>query len=361
MRRAVRRPRLVAVVALTLLGASLSSGASGSATAPVPSSAPSAAPAAAPSSEATTAAAPLRYVALGDSFTAATGVPDPDPSGLVCTRSTNNYPSVLARSWPGTQVVDVSCGAADTTNMTKTQRPFGVEVPPQFDSLTADTDLVTIGIGGNDFGVFAALIFNCSQLAKTDRSGAPCRDANRKPGGGDRLRDQTERTGKRLVKVVKGAQRRSPEARILLVGYPQLVPRRGTCAKLPLAKGDYAYSRGLNRRLNAVIRRAASRTGAEYVNVARASRGHDVCSADPWVNGKDNTSKAIFYHPFANEQAAVAGLIRAKVDRGEADRGAQSPSGPSASNRSKPDSSRVGTPSCSALSALEPALSPSTT
>ncbi len=350
MRRSVRRPRLVAVAALVLACASIPPTAS----AEDPAGATEAGTSRA--SRADAAVPPRRYVALGDSFTAATGVPDPDPGGLVCTRSTSNYPSVLARSWPGTEVVDVSCGAADTTHMTKPQRPFGVKVPPQFDALTPDTDLVTIGIGGNDFGVFAALIFNCSQLAKTDRTGAPCRDANRKPGGGDRLRDRTDRTGKRLIKVVKGVQRRSPEARILLVSYPQLVPRRGTCAKLPLAKGDYAYSRGLNGRLNAVIRRAAGRTGAEYVNVARASRGHDVCSADPWVNGKDNTGEAIFYHPFAVEQAAVAGLIRAKIAKPP-----QSPSGPSASNRSKPDSSRVGTPSCSALSALEPAFSPSTT
>src|SRR6185437_8171972 len=35
--------------------------------------------------------------------------------------------------------------------------------------------------------------------------------------------------------------------------------------------------------------------------------------------------------------------------------------GPSASRRTKPASSRIGTPSCSALSALVPAFSPTTT
>jgi lysophospholipase L1-like esterase len=303
MRHPVRSTRLVAVAALALLGASLAPGAA--------LAAPTAGTDPAPVARA--AAQPVRYVALGDSFTAATGVPDPDPAGANCTRSTNNYPSVLARSWPGTEVVDVSCGAADTTHMTKPQKPFGAVVPPQFDALTADTDLVTIGIGGNDFGVFASLIFSCPQLAKGDRKGAPCAESMRKPGGGDRLLDKTDKTGKRVLKVVKGVQRRSPNARILLVGYPQIAPSRGTCATLPLAKGDYAYSLRINKRLNAVIRRAAKKTGAEYVNVWRASRGHDVCSEDPWVNGKDNTDQAIFYHPFANEQAAVAELIRAKV------------------------------------------------
>ena len=39
----------------------------------------------------------------------------------------------------------------------------------------------------------------------------------------------------------------------------------------------------------------------------------------------------------------------------------QSPDGPCSSSTLKPASSRIGTPSCSALSALEPALSPTTT
>ena len=39
----------------------------------------------------------------------------------------------------------------------------------------------------------------------------------------------------------------------------------------------------------------------------------------------------------------------------------QRPDGPSSSSSSKPASSRTGTPSCSALSALEPAFSPTTT
>ena len=40
---------------------------------------------------------PLDYVALGDSYSAASGVLPPDPAApLLCLRSTRNYPHVLA-------------------------------------------------------------------------------------------------------------------------------------------------------------------------------------------------------------------------------------------------------------------------
>jgi hypothetical protein len=44
--------------------------------------------------------------------------------------------------------------------------------------------------------------------------------------------------------------------------------------------------------------------------VWQASQGHDVCSADPWINGqRTDPTRAQQFHPFANEQAAIADLI----------------------------------------------------
>ena len=45
--------------------------------------------------------------------------------------------------------------------------------------------------------------------------------------------------------------------------------------------------------------------------MAGPSRGHDVCSDDPWVNGAvTQPTRALAYHPFAVEQQAVADLVR---------------------------------------------------
>ncbi len=52
-----------------------------------------------------------------------------------------------------------------------------------------------------------------------------------------------------------------------------------------------------------------------YVDVWSASQGHDVCSADPWINGQfTDPIRAAGFHPFANEQLAVAGLIGNALD-----------------------------------------------
>ena len=68
-------------------------------------------------SAATTARAtsePLRYVALGDSYSAASGVVPVDPTAPPqCLRSTSNYPHVIA-SRTGAALTDVTCGAAQT-------------------------------------------------------------------------------------------------------------------------------------------------------------------------------------------------------------------------------------------------------
>jgi len=49
-----------------------------------------------------------------------------------------------------------------------------------------------------------------------------------------------------------------------------------------------------------------------YVDLWRVSAGHDICSADPWINGLSGQGAAPF-HPFAVEQAAVAQQVAAAL------------------------------------------------
>ena len=250
-----------------------------------------------------------RYVALGDSYTAAPLVPDLD-AAKGCYRSTNNYPAVLARTIEVKTFVDRSCSGAETTDMAGRQQTGVASLPPQFRALDAATDLVTLGIGGNDFSVFSTLVDTCAAVRSQDPRGAPCRRAMR-AGGRDRLLDAVTRTKTRVRKVVAGIRARSPHATILVVGYPQSVPARGTCpALLPLAAGDYPYARLVNLRLTRALQQVAATSKVGYVDVWQASRGHDICSDDPWVNGQySDFSLAQAFHPFAAEQDAVAALI----------------------------------------------------
>lgn len=246
------------------------------------------------------------YVALGDSFTAAPGVPKQDPDDG-CMRSTNNYPHLVAAHFTGSALTDVSCSGADSTALVGVQRTQdGVLHPAQFDALSEDTDLVTIGMGGNDLNLFATLIGGCVAAARTDPEGTPCTDLGTK---------QVPKTitgiRKRLTAAFLGIKDRAPGAEVVAVGYPQIVPAKGTCLTLlPIAAGDYPFARRVNRLLDGAVKAAAAKADVTFADVWTATAGHDVCADDPWINGAQNRpDEAIPFHPFAAEQKAVARVV----------------------------------------------------
>ena len=128
------------------------------------------------------AAAPvIDYVALGDSYSAAPLVPGPpgklgmrsDPAG--CARSWNNYPAHLAGYLDVASYTDVTCSGAQVADFFAPQGGGQQGAPAQLDALSADTDLVTVGIGGNDYGLFGSLIQSCGALAIAHpKTKAPC-------------------------------------------------------------------------------------------------------------------------------------------------------------------------------------------
>ena len=245
------------------------------------------------------------YVALGDSFTAAPLVPDTSLADG-CFRSSGNYPSLVADELDA-RLRDVSCSGASTADLAgRQQLGFGTSegtAAPQLDALRRGTDLVTLGIGGNDEQLFQTLVQQCTALA--DQPGSPCTDAL-----ASTVVDPNEvfaTVDRRVTRALRAIQRRSPEAVVVLVGYPRLVDAAGDCPAMPLADGDVPLVVELERRLNRTLARAARRTAAEYVDMRPVSRGHEICSADPWVNGRvTDQQRAAAYHPFAEGQHAVA-------------------------------------------------------
>lgn len=93
-----------------------------------------------------------QYVALGDSY-AAMGSRDAQVTGPAeCFRSGDNYPAVLAGDDRIKEFVDATCASAVTHDITSVRTGDEGFISAQVDSLTEDTDLVTISIGGNDIG-----------------------------------------------------------------------------------------------------------------------------------------------------------------------------------------------------------------
>jgi lysophospholipase L1-like esterase len=240
------------------------------------------------------------YVALGDSYTAGPFIPWPRLDPVGCGRSTNDYPKLLAGLLKIGSYTDVSCSGAQTSNMTTSQSvPLGSN-GPQFNALKADTDLVSLGIGGNDFDLFSSMIDTCSSLYKSDPNGSPCKDKY-VVNGQNTLQPNIDKIGQRVAGVLAGIHERSPHAKVLVFGYPHIVPTDKTCQDvLPFSTGDYPFLDSVERALNTAIAHAAGGGMATYVDTYAASAGHDACEGDrAWINGQHlNLLRAAPYHPF---------------------------------------------------------------
>lgn len=248
-----------------------------------------------------------RYVALGDSFTAAPLVPTTDLADG-CFRSDSNYPSLVAEQLDVAELVDVSCSGAETRDLTRRQSTVrDATVPPQLKALDPSTDLVTLGIGGNDFDLYSHLTNTCLQLRSSDPTGSPCR-TTMTSGSRDLVATTTARIGRRVERALRQVAQRAPGARVVLVGYPRIAPPRGECPDLlPYASGDVSFGDEVLRRLTTAMRQAADRAGAEFLDMYAASRGHDVCSARPYVNGvHSDRERAAAFHPLPRGMRAVA-------------------------------------------------------
>ena len=250
-------------------------------------------------------AAGLDYVALGDSYSAGSGVWPPDPTApAVCLRSSSNYPHVIAAT-TGASLTDVTCGAAETQDLSSSQYPG---VAPQLDALGPGTDLVTLTIGGNDNNTFIGAIVACGSAgAATLGYGSPCKDLY-----GTSFDDAIDaKTYPAVRRALADIHAKAPNARVAVLGYPWIVPSSfvASCyAKMPIARGDIPYLRALQGHLDAVVAKAASETGTTFVDFATASDGHDACApiGTRWVEPVLFGTNTVPVHPNALGESAMA-------------------------------------------------------
>jgi len=256
---------------------------------------------------------PLRYVALGDSYSAASGVLPLDLfAPPECLRSVRNYPHVIAAD-TGAQLKDVTCGAAETSHFFESQYPG---VPPQLNALKQDTQLVTMTIGGNDSGVFIDTILACGTAGlSTLGQGSPCKDRY-----GSSFEDTINAvTYPSLVKTLSAVRAKASAARVAILGYPWIMPASGGCfTKMPIAQGDVPYVRGIQATLNDAVRRAAAATGSTYVNFSTVSNGHDACQplGVRWIEPVLQGTNPVIVHPNALGESEMAAQTMAVLGLG---------------------------------------------
>jgi lysophospholipase L1-like esterase len=211
-----------------------------------------------------------RYVALGDSFAAGMGAGG--ETGR-CVMSDNAYPDVFAEAAGIDLIANAACSGATTGDLLKRQL-----LP-----LDANTDLVTVSVGGNDLGV-ATIAADCSA-----GKSVPCR--NELSAGLSLLNVLPERLDAVYTAIAKAA----PNARIVVTGYATLYD-----ASDPTAS-DFGVAAAINAAtigLNEVIKDAVDDERAKGMPITFVDAdfdGHGIGTKNPWVNTTGYTA----FHPTA--------------------------------------------------------------
>jgi lysophospholipase L1-like esterase len=259
------------------------------------------------------ASAATEYVSLGDSYAAGPLIPLQIPP-FGCLKSNNNYAHLASRQL-GLALTDPSCSGAETEDMTNPQNvdPDGPN-PPQFDSLTRKTRIVTIQIGGNDIG-FSSIARDCTS---TTNAGTPCQDRYVHDGR-DEISERIEATAPLVAAVIQGIHARSPKARVLFVNYAAILPDSGPGCwpQMPITDGDVPYVRAKQKELNAMVAAQAAANGAELIDWYTASIGHDACQPPVirWVEPVVPVNAAAPVHPNLGGMMGASNLLVAALSR----------------------------------------------
>lgn len=257
------------------------------------------------------AMAGVPYVAMGSSYAAGPNIgQSADTPPNRCARSASNAAHIFAQK-AGLELRDVSCSGATTAHILG---PWG-DLPAQVDALDADTQLVTVTIGGNDLGYMTAIgKLRCPALGEAERSryfgSATC------PTFAPLTEEAKAKLAADMDRMLAAIHQRAPRARVLVVQYFSLFPPKGNCAATGLSDEDVAKLRPIPQVLSRITQDAVKpyRAFARIVPLDRASTDHGICAAAPWSNGgnPDMAKKdGVNYHPNQAGMEAAAALIEA--------------------------------------------------
>jgi lysophospholipase L1-like esterase len=239
---------------------------------------------------------------------------DPAAQPPGCLRSTKAYPVLVAQAL-GAQLTDVACTNAGVNMMTGPQKTYLGTNPAQLTALKADDRLVLLTLGGDDLG-FLNVLQECMKVSVASPSGSPC-EAHYTAGGTDQLAASVTAEASKIALVLADIREHAPQARVVVVGYPDLFPQSGGCwPAVPLATGDIAYLRGIEVKSNAMLATDAAAAGDTFVNTYTPTIGHDFCQPESNrdVEGLLPGSLALPFHPNAKGQQAMADAVLAAIE-----------------------------------------------
>jgi hypothetical protein len=279
-------------------------------------------------------AGPKSMVALGDSYASGPLIPVQYEQPWGCLRSSNDYAHQVAQALD-LALTDVTCSGASTPHLWETHGvspeeefaeyggPFGYEGapgnPPQLDALRPDTDIVTLQIGGNDIG-FGGLATTCGRGAI---EGAYRETSCRAAVEAERPFERIVETGPKIAAALEEIHRRSPAAKVYVLGYPGIfkIGPTARCDWMGVGEEDAQYLRHVQEELNRMIAGEADapdRTYSattEYVDVYGPSAGHTACDLPVirWVEPIVPVNAAAPVHPNLEGMTAIRDLLVPRV------------------------------------------------
>jgi lysophospholipase L1-like esterase len=167
---------------------------------------------------------------------------------------------------------------------------------------------VTLTIGGNDVDLVGTAI-ECVNLLPPPL-GTSCRD-RLTANGRDVLAERIDAYAAEFAAALDLISARAPHARIVVVGYGTYIRPGGCYPDQPIWGRDADYLQGSIHRLNEVFARESAEHGAEFVDIAPPTVGHDACapSSRRWFEGVAATGPAAPLHPNADGMAAIGGIV----------------------------------------------------
>jgi lysophospholipase L1-like esterase len=225
------------------------------------------------------------YVSLGDSYASGTGTRD--YYDAECQRSNHAYAHQLTAE-KGLNLSHAACSGARIPDVRA----------KQLGALSAETDLVTISIGGNDAG-FGRVIGECAKPLVTctpDIEGARGFINNTLPGQLDAL--YTE------IKTL------APKARVIVIGYPRLFNGEECNLGARISSDEQRDLNSVADLLAGKISGVAAAHGFDFIDTREPFNAHRICDDVEWLNGLSNPTGES-YHPNQLGHDAYTALISA--------------------------------------------------
>lgn len=268
---------------------------------------------------------PLKYVALGDSFSSGEGlrpyIGGTDTNMNKCHRSKSAWPYIISESLGVNIELEafVACQGAVLHHIenanTSNHEPF------QLGAISEDTDIVSITIGGNDIG-FEEFVFAC--LTSCSEGGPAYNTALTRVND---LSGKLEDTYKTILREM------APSASLYVIGYPHVMAPKSqwdvaipACptfylGSTPWGNGNAAYdiAARLNAQIELSVHNVRVQDGDERIHFVDVNppdglfTNHDACSTDPYVFNLDPLERTKSLHPNEKGHEAITKYVRAKL------------------------------------------------